>query len=248
MTTIITAAGGNATAIDVLTAPLPRTLYAARGQALVASHAAQQVEQAGFLLDLPDGAHFEMAGGEFCGNAARAAALLLAPQGGAVSFSMSGFAGMVQGEVMPKATSFWVRCHFPDLQAAVQSVHLEDGSPAAIVDLGGIVHVVLDAPFPAAPAMFRARHQTLCAHFALTTRPAVGVIWCEHLAAGSIAIHPVVWVHAVNSFFYESSCGSGSMAVAAVSGATEIRQPSGQMIEVGLDTDGVTLASEMAVV
>ena len=51
MTTIITAAGGNATAIDVLTAPLPRTLYAARGQALVASHAAQQVEQAGFLLD-----------------------------------------------------------------------------------------------------------------------------------------------------------------------------------------------------
>jgi len=98
MTTIITAAGGNATAIDTLAAPLTRAAYAARGQALVAAYAAQGVEQAGFLIRTANAAHFEMAGGEFCGNAARAAALLLAPQGGAVSFSMSGFVGRVQAE------------------------------------------------------------------------------------------------------------------------------------------------------
>ena len=96
MTTIITAAGGNATAIDILAAPLTRAAYAARGQALVATYAAQGVEQAGFLIRTANAAHFEMAGGEFCGNAARAAALLLAPQGGAVSFSMSGFAGITK--------------------------------------------------------------------------------------------------------------------------------------------------------
>ena len=116
MTTIITAAGGNATAIDTLAAPLTRAAYAARGQTLVAAYAAQGVEQAGFLIRTANAAHFEMAGGEFCGNAARAAALLLAPQGGAVSFSMSGFAGRVQAEVVRRAADFWVRCRFPGMQ------------------------------------------------------------------------------------------------------------------------------------
>ena len=146
MTTIITAAGGNATAIDTLAAPLMRAAYAARGQALVAAYAAQGVEQAGFLIRTANAAHFEMAGGEFCGNAARAAALLLAPQGGAVSFSMSGFAGRVQAEVVRRAADFWVRCRFPGMQAVAQAVRLDDGSTAALVDLGGIVHVVCCEP------------------------------------------------------------------------------------------------------
>ena len=202
MTTIITAAGGNATAIDTLAAPLTRAAYAARGQALVAAYAAQGVEQAGFLIRTANAAHFEMAGGEFCGNAARAAAL--------------------------------------------QAVRLDDGSMAALVDLGGIVHVVLEAAFPAAAEAFRARHRALCAQLDLTARPAVGVVWCER-AHGRVAIHPVVWVREVDSFFYESSCGSGSIAAAAVCGVGTVRQPSGREMDVTLDAAGIALASEMAV-
>ena len=245
-TTIITAAGGNATVIDTLAAPLTRAAYAARGQALIAAHAAQGVEQAGFLIRTAGAAHFEMAGGEFCGNAARAAALLLAPQGGAVSFSMSGFAGWVQAEVARRAADFWVRCRFPGMRAAVQSVRLDGGSAAALVDLGGIVHVVLEAAFPAAADVFRARHRALCAQLDLLTRPAVGVIWCERVQ-GRVAIHPLVWVRAVDSFFYETSCGSGSIAAAVVFGVGEVRQPSGQEIEVAQDAAGIALASGMAV-
>ena len=246
MTTIITAAGGNATAIDTLAAPLTRAAYAARGQALVAAYAAQGVEQAGFLIRTANAAHFEMAGGEFCGNAARAAALLLAPQGGAVSFSMSGFARRVQAEVVRRAADFWVRCRFPGMQAVAQPVCLDDGSAAALVDLGGIVHVVLEAAFPAAAEAFRARHRALCAQLDLAARPAVGVVWCER-AHGRVAIHPVVWVREVDSFFYESSCGSGSIAAAAVCGVGSVRQPSGREMDVTLDAAGIALASEMAV-
>lgn len=246
MTTIITAAGGNATAIDTLAAPLTRAAYAARGQALVAAYAAQGVEQAGFLIRTANAAHFEMAGGEFCGNAARAAALLLAPQGGAVSFSMSGFAGRVQAEVVRRAADFWVRCRFPGMQAVARAVRLDDGSAAALVDLGGIVHVVLEAAFPAAAEAFRARHRALCVQLDLAARSAVGVVWCER-AHGRVAIHPVVWVREVDSFFYESSCGSGSIAAAAVCGVGSVRQPSGREMDVTLDGAGIALASEMAV-
>lgn len=247
---IITAAGGNATAIERLAAPLSRAAYVIRGQALVNAHAAQGVEQAGFLIgtatEAADSAHFEMAGGEFCGNAARAAALLLAPQGGTVSFSISGFAGQVEAEVVRRATDFWVRCRLPGMQAVVQPVRLDDGSPAALVDLGGIVHIVLEAAFPTAPDIYRAHHRALCARFNLSSRPAVGVVWCRR-TSGSVAIHPLVWVREVDSFFYETSCGSGSIAAAAVCGTGVVRQPSGQAIDVILNATGITLASGMAV-
>ncbi len=122
---------------------------------------------------------------------------------------------------------------------------IKDGA-AALVDLGGIVHVVLEAAFPAAAEAFRARHRALCAQLDLAARPAVGVIWCER-AHGRIAIHPVVWVREVDSFFYESSCGSGSIAAAAVCGVGTVRQPSGREMDVTLDAAGIALASEMAV-
>ena len=132
------------------------------------------------------------------------------------------------------------------MQAVAQPVCLDDGSAAALVDLGGIVHVVLEAAFPAAAEAFRARHRALCVQLDLAARPAVGVVWCER-THGRIAIHPVVWVREVDSFFYESSCGSGSIAAAAVCGVGSVRQPSGREIDVTLDAAGIALASEMAV-
>lgn len=114
------------------------------------------------------------------------------------------------------------------------------------MDLGGIVHVVLEAAFPAAAEAFRARHRALCVQLDLAARSAVGVVWCERTHE-RVAIHPVVWVREVDSFFYESSCGSGSIAAAAVCGVGTVRQPSGREMDVTLDAAGIALASEMAV-
>lgn len=264
MPTLITAAGGNATVIERLAAPATPAELAARGRRLLEAYAAQGAEQAGFLLP-PSGdplvpqlaqpakaaapirsqAHFAMAGGEFCGNAARAAALLLAPGGGTVAFSLSGFTGLVAATVTALGgRDYEVSATFPGLTAPVRALGLRPEGPAALVDLGGIVHIVLIAPFPRAAKVYRAQHCRLCRDLALTDRAAVGVIWCER-AGENLTLHPLVWVRALDSFFYESACGSGTIAAAAVLGSGAYRQPSGQAIVAELGAEAITLSSVM---
>lgn len=97
--TLITAAGGNGTAIEILDQALTRQEYESRGKALEGDFAADGVEQAGFLI--PSKRHFEMAGGEFCGNATRSAAVALYDRCGESdpSFTVSGFTGTVSASV-----------------------------------------------------------------------------------------------------------------------------------------------------
>ena len=64
---------------------------------------------------------------------------------------------------------------------------------------------------------------------------------------GRVYIEPVVWVRAIDTFFHETSCGSGSIAVAASTGQQEIVQPSGETITVTISASGVELQSEMEV-
>lgn len=275
MPTLITAAGGNATVIERLAAPATPAELAARGRRLLEAYAAQGAEQAGFLLPpagdplvprwaapadpgvpqlaqpakaaapIRSQAHFAMAGGEFCGNAARAAALLLAPEGGTVAFSLSGFSGLVAATVTALGgPDYEVSATFPGLTAPVRALGLRPEGPAALVDLGGIVHIVLIAPFPRDAKVYRAQHRRLCQDLALTDRAAVGVIWCER-AGENLTLHPLVWVRALDSFFYESACGSGTIAAAAVLGSGAYHQPSGQAIVAELGADAITLSSVM---
>ena len=96
---VITAAGGNGTAIEIIDDPLNRIEYSSRGQLLGERMEKLGAEQAGFLV-LSQG-HFEMAGGEFCGNASRAAAILFSELRNArdVNFTASGFKGTVRATV-----------------------------------------------------------------------------------------------------------------------------------------------------
>jgi len=246
--TLITAAGGNGTAVRILKDSLSRSEYESIGKDLGERFEEFEAEQAGFLV-LND-RHFEMAGGEFCGNASRAAAVLFsqALDTDDVSFTVSGFDGMVDAHVEQKdASHFNVRCIFPGMPTDVREVTLADGTPASIVDLGGIVHVVIEAPFPADPAVYEKEHATITEMFKLGERDAVGVVWFER-TADSIQMHPVVWVKAINTFFYESSCGSGTIAVGRVTSVPSIVQPSGQMISAEITEDAVILSSEMEVV
>lgn len=71
---IITAAGGNGTAISIIQKPLTREEYISLGKQLGNDYDSCGAEQAGFLILSSN--HFEMAGGEFCGNASRSAAVL----------------------------------------------------------------------------------------------------------------------------------------------------------------------------
>lgn len=245
---LVTAAGGNGTAIEIVNEPLTRQDYESRGTVLCDDFEPHGAEQAGFLV-LND-KHFEMAGGEFCGNATRSAAVLLYQENreGDQSFTVSGFEGRVNATIKPlTTTSFFVEAVFPGMRLKTKQVALEDGTPASIVDLGGIVHVVVEGKFPSDPDVYGTAHRKIVSQFSLADRDAVGVVWYQK-SADAIVMHPVVWVRAVDTFYYESSCGSGTIAVGGVTGASSIVQPSGLPIQATITEDQVILASEMEIV
>lgn len=246
--TLVTAAGGNGTAIEIIDEPLSRGEYASRGKRLGDDFEKLGAEQAGFLV-LGEN-HFEMAGGEFCGNATRSAAVLLYQETGAenVFFTVSGFDGTVHATVQStNATTFFVEAMFPGMNAKMKDVVLDDGSSATVVDLGGIVHVVIMAEFPSDPDVYKVQHRAIVERFNFSDRDAVGVVWCQE-QGDSILMHPVVWVRAIDTFFYETSCGSGTIAVGKVTGISSIIQPSGKIISADITEDGIVLKSEMELV
>jgi len=66
-----------------------------------------------------------------------------------------------------------------------------------------------------------------------------------------IKIHPVVWVKGISSFFYETSCGSGTLAslITGTDSKNHIYQPSGYSIYAEKKEDGtLILESDMLVV
>ena len=246
-TAVIAAANGNGTAIEVITSPLTRTEYVSRGRILGENTERLGAEQAGFLVSSQS--HFEMAGGEFCGNASRAAAVLFSKLRGAdnVEFTVSGFKGLVSATVDRRSDNeYYVRCRFPGMSVGVYPVEGHEQT-INIVDLGGIVHVVVESRFPAQAEIFRETHDHLTEELSLRERDAVGVVWIER-KDDSVAIYPVVWVRSIDTFFYESSCGSGTIAACAVTGVSDIIQPTGKIIRAEVDGDFVTLESDMEVI
>lgn len=247
-TFVISAAGGNPTIIEIIDLPKTRQEYERRGQELMEKGKKLGVEQSASLILEKDGSipHFEMSGGEFCGNAARSAALILSRKTGKdnVCFTMSGVEGFVYGTAFESEVS----CEFLDLGKNIRKTNIPD-MDAQIVDLGGIVHVVIFDTFPSEE--YRKKHEGIRDKLGLQERDAVGVIWVHNKQErGIIAIHPVVWVRAIDTFFYETSCGSGSIAVAFAMGGMSlaITQPTGQKILVECDRQSVKLSSVMEVI
>ena len=188
---VITAAGGNGTAIEIIDDPLTRMEYSSRGRLLGENAEKLGTEQAGFIV-LSQG-HFEMAGGEFCGNASRAAAVLFSELRNArdVSFTVSGFKGVVHATVDKRADGkYSVYCRFPGMSVDVRPAKSR-GRTVDVVDLGGIVHVVIEDKFPAQQDTHQEIHHRLTEELNLRERDAVGVVWVER-KGDSVEIHPVV--------------------------------------------------------
>ena len=228
---IILAAGGNPTGVVSFPDASKRQEYPSIAKEFMSSHSA--VEQFGFIEGVD---HFEMSGGEFCGNAARAAAWLIARKTGKQSgqFTMSGFSDMVSYQIFgdPNGSQVEVECIFPNFQYTIRAPSFLDGH---LVDLKGIVHLVLPstAPFDPNPNAYQTLHRQAVKELGLEKCEAVGVIWQEIQPDKSIKIHPVVWVRGIDSFFYETACGSGTLAVLLANGASRLQvvQPSEDVIK-----------------
>lgn len=246
-TKIITAAGGNGTAIQVIKQPLTRAEYASRGKTLGKEMEPFGAEQAGFLA--PSLSHFEMAGGEFCGNASRAAAVLLSQikRQPKITFSVSGFQGTVEAAIKQQSDKLYsVRCRFPGLPITITPITIAD-KQMDIVDLDGIVHIIIKGAFPKQTARYQESLRDLVRQLKLEEREAVGVIWIDDSRRG-VTMQPVVWVKDVDTCFYEQSCGSGAIAVSCVTGVSDIIQPTGKIIKAKVSKDTVTLESIMEII
>ncbi len=242
---IISSALGNATAIEIIPKRLNRQEYVRRGKKLMSATKIYGVEQCGFLI--LDKKHLEMSGGEFCGNAARAAALVihLLTKAKQCEFSMSGFSHIIKAKVKKiNIHQYKVECLFPNFKIKIKPLKLM-GKEASLIDLGGITHVVIKDDFPKKD--YKTQHKNIRQLLKLKTQNAIGVCWIKKNKK-SIKIHPVVWVKQINSFFYESSCGSGSIAVSKANGLSKIIQPSGSTIYALHKPKGISLQSRMDII
>lgn len=163
------------------------------------------VEQVGFVCPPVQGgaARVEMAGGEFCGNAARAFGMLTAENLGGrdqVQVEVSGCGHPVTVDV--DLAGWTARAQMP----LPRSVCRKEGFSGTLVDLAGIAHFVVEDIPPSLD--FFQRVEPLFRD--IPDLDAYGVIFLDK---GKMT--PLVKVPAADTLVWEGSCGSGSLAAAA---------------------------------
>lgn len=204
-------------------------------------------EQVGFLDTRCAQPRLDMMGGEFCGNAARSAAAVLAMTGHAElrcgsdgwngQLAVSGMTQSVAVHVAPESCG---GTYDASVCVSVSPVPLVAVQRCAegmhVVRLEGITHVLLDARQHPLPENMVTQSAVLRRSLELETDDAVGCIWYSHTEQG-LRIEPVVWVRETGSTHHETGCGSGSVALGMLRSVQEgkgfcgdIVQPSGQAI------------------
>ena len=185
-------------------------------------------EQVGFCLEEPrDGVPaMNMSGLEFCGNASRAFSYYLAtnskPPLTEVQISVSGWDYPLTAKVDPSNKDAKVLMPLPktgavmsaeDLGIADRYPNMADG---ILVDMDGIFHLVLKDVKPSREifeeikSIFYPKDQTGSGDH-LKNFPAFGVMFID---TKSETMTPVVYVHEVDTTYFEGSCASGTTAAA----------------------------------
>lgn len=200
----------------------------------------------------------DMMGGEFCLNATRAFALLLAqegrlPEATPAQGALRAWAGLLESSGASAPVRVEVQQFVEagdELYRAMACLELEDfPQPQAVADklelvsLPGISHFIASGQPPAESEL-----PALCARLrkehGLEQEDAIGMMWLEE-ACGKEAhrLFPVVWVRATNSLCLESACGSGTLACALAlhsrngSDTFSFRQPSGHILDLRFSAD-----------
>ena len=171
-----------------------------------------KIEQVAFLGPPQQGGHIkcDMAGGEFCGNACRAAGYYYGlkhglPDDSDVLVEMSGTEGKtVKVTVYPESGRSFVNMPLPQ---RVSEVELS-GRQLPVVLFDGIAHIIAPYELRDAIDLNKELMHRLCRQL---DTAALGIMF---LSGDAQHLKPVVWVDQVGSLIWESSCGSGSAACA----------------------------------
>jgi diaminopimelate epimerase len=192
-------------------------------------------EQVGFVIPPPEvpenprngsaAGHWrlEMMGGEFCGNAARSFGLYVARETGlsgrlTVNVEISGAGGLLPVRVDTGPGRAELEIPGP---LAVETLEFE-GGPLPVYVFEGITHVIFPDPVPCRDLVFALRDKWRAGtrqapgagppSDAGPLSEAFGVMFWD---AGKKFMRPAVYVEATGSLVFESSCGSGTAALAA---------------------------------
>lgn len=216
--------------------------YAAVGAALLRD-ADLRAEQAGFVCPANRGSagRLEMMGGEFCGNAARSFGLWLGKQSGKkagdiVPIEISGSSDVL--DVLLEENGSWISMPLPlrideiavsEAAGSESKVRSPDASgflryPAVVLE--GLTHVILENVKPS-DALAHAVIRKVAGESDANAVSAIFVTGDQ--------MTPAVWVRATDSFVWESSCGSGTLAASVWLGRhtqngifiCELKQPGG---------------------
>lgn len=195
------------------------------------SPAQPEIEQCCFVT-LPRSqealARVEMFGSEFCGNAARSAAWLIAKG--------EDYSGLIEVSGVERPLSFSVK----DGEVAVEMPLPEDGelvrtvAEGVLVQLDGIAQLVVTEPKDGQTPRQLLTSLLQSNEYKLTAQPAVGV---SYYRQSSEKAEFCVWVKEVDTIFDETACGSGTCAIGAALAARtkqpvklKVVQPSGESI------------------
>lgn len=194
------------------------------------------IEQVGFISKDKNQCILNMAGGEFCGNATRSAAMYyLDGKPGKIDILVNEKYKLKSG-VDSKLNCF---CEIPIIKNTNQIKQLE--AKIYFVELEGIVFLIIDNEL--SNEILRSNNNlkeismNLINKYKLDNYEASGVIFITE--EENLSIKPVVYVKNINTLFEETACGSGTASVGIYKSYKEkksqdldIYQPSGKIIKV----------------
>ena len=242
---IFSAAEGNPTAL-VIDQGLERKDYPRINQQIQQDN--PEVEQVGFYEEENGVPRLQMAGGEFCGNAARSFSCLLKeffPDQSFFRFYASGYEGQITGQIEERGDQdYFCEVELEDMPYRIEEKNW-NGTIFSVVDMGGITHIIVsEKDYSFRENNYSEQVKEVREQLGVDNS-AVGVLWVSE-SGGEIYMKPVVWVKDIDTCYYETSCGSGSMAVAFQKGKNStVIQPSGGDIRVEWREEKLVLSSRM---
>ncbi|GHU89472.1 diaminopimelate epimerase [Spirochaetia bacterium] len=173
-----------------------------------------KAEQVGFVVPPMDARIYwrlEMMGGEFCGNAARSFGLFVARETGltgkaTVMIEISGMKNPLPVHVDTEAGRAEVEIPRPLARSSLNF----NGHILPVLVFDGITHVIAPGLKPSEDIFYKIK--AVLEKGAGHLSEAFGVMFYD---AEKQFIYPAVYVAATDSLVFESSCGSGSAALAA---------------------------------
>jgi len=198
------------------------------------------VEQVGFL----EKNKLTMAGGEFCGNATRSAALiLLKGRPGKINLKVSGVKNYLKAGIRKNGETYSEMPIFNDVNKVISIPNTN--STEFLVEMQGIYHLInfnYKQIENLSTDEIKKQAKSRIEQLNLNKLSAVGIIYVNQKKEQYL-ITPVVYVRKIDTLFLETACGSGSTALGLVLvknrkssiNLIPIIQPSGMSIKISID-------------